>query len=562
MARTTSRGKFPNADESRASPALRRGESAAWLPNPGPQSFFIECPVEDVLFGGARGGGKTDALLGDFLKHAQAYGPDAKGILFRRTLEPELREVIDRSKVLFGRLGWRYRESPHHDWTAPNGATLRLRYLDVDADADKYQGQQFSWMGFDELGNWPRPEPIDKLWACLRGGHSGVRKARRSTCNPGGVGHVWVRERYRLGAARRHQAMVPFRWAPLASRPDLTIESVFIPSRLEDNPKLLESDPGYEGKLAASSGGSETLFRAWRSGDWDILAGQYFEQWDPVQHVLRRADWGLEPWHPRWISIDWGYAHPTAVLWHAWTGRYVLTYRERMLTKTTAEEIGVLLATTAVEQDEKYDAVYLGRDAFAKVQDEQTMASRIDIGARRVERFSWGAEPVHGPIGPTEMMEWIAEQHAGGVGGEAGRDGVRVDSRQRVPGCSMAVMDRVNGWRAMGDALAGGSWYVAEECRKLIETIPLLTRDPDHPEDVLKVDGIDDACDAARYGLMSRRVDIRRPAEQVVAERVAQAAPQDPTSRAMAIRRAWAEQGRGRHAGEEYAGLGGRRHVR
>src|SRR5262249_17796442 len=156
---------------------------------------------------------------------------DARGILFRRTM-PELDEVIRRSKEIYLPLGWIYQEQKH-DWTAPNGATLRLRYLDRDSDADGYQGHSYTWMGFDELGNWPSPAPIDKLWACVRSA-VGVPCVRRSTGNPGGPGHVWVRDRYRVD-----RPLQVFEYCPNPDLPQLKIQAVFIPSRLEDNPALM-----------------------------------------------------------------------------------------------------------------------------------------------------------------------------------------------------------------------------------------------------------------------------------------------------------------------------------
>jgi hypothetical protein len=121
--------------------------------------------VEDVFCGGARGPGKTDGLIGDWLNHADQYGAAARGIFFRRTF-PRLEEIEYRIGELFPRLGWQ-RNVSRRTWTAPNGARLLLRYLDVDQDADHYHGHSYSWMGFDELPDWPLPTPIDKLLACL-----------------------------------------------------------------------------------------------------------------------------------------------------------------------------------------------------------------------------------------------------------------------------------------------------------------------------------------------------------------------------------------------------------
>jgi hypothetical protein len=227
--------------------------SVIWQPQPGPQMDAIRCPVGELFFGGARGGGKTDFLLGDWSSHAQAYGEHARGIIFRRSM-PELDDVIARARELFIPIGATFREQAK-EWIFPNGATLRMRYLDRDADADNYQGHQYTWMAFDEAGNWPSPAPIDRLRACLRSAH-GVPCMLRLTGNPGGVGHNWLKARYVDGK----QPGKAFR------DPVTGMLRVFIPSKLTDNRILTTADPTYVHRLRAS--GEEWLVKAWEEGDW------------------------------------------------------------------------------------------------------------------------------------------------------------------------------------------------------------------------------------------------------------------------------------------------------
>jgi len=95
-----------------------------WEPQIGPQTALIKCPTFEVFYGGARGGGKTDGVLGEWLEHAQRYGKDAIGIMFRRSMT-QLVETIERSKAIYGQLG-----AAHHEqqkmWRFPNGARLRF----------------------------------------------------------------------------------------------------------------------------------------------------------------------------------------------------------------------------------------------------------------------------------------------------------------------------------------------------------------------------------------------------------------------------------------------------
>jgi predicted phage terminase large subunit-like protein len=166
----------------------------------------------------------------------------------------ELEEVQNRMMEVFTRVGATYKVSPK-TWVMPGGAALKMRFLDADEDASKYQGHAYTWMGVDEAGNFPSPKPLDMLRACLRSVH-GVPCQLVLSANPGGKGHDWIKERY-IDLAR---PLTPFQG------PDGTWR-VFIPSRLQDNRMLMEKDPGYIDRLKAS--GPSWLVRAWLEGDWN-----------------------------------------------------------------------------------------------------------------------------------------------------------------------------------------------------------------------------------------------------------------------------------------------------
>lgn len=433
----------------------------SWAPNPGVQEAFLACDVEDVFYGGARGGGKTDGLLGDFMGHAGRYGKFAHGILFRRTLN-ELEQVISRSREIYEPLGWKYGEQKHL-WTAPNGATLRLAYLDNDADASKYQGHAYTWMAFDELPNWPSPKPIDLLWGSIRSA-DGVPCFRRSTGNPGGPGHAWVKKRYiDAGPFQIHT------FHPVKGREDITVRQVFIPSTLDDNPKLQENDPLYEARLAQAGG--EALYKAWRFGDWSILAGQYFDLWDPEVHGVVPGLYKMEPWYPKWLSMDWGYHDDCATYWHrSDENKKIVTYREYVCSEVTPEALGrALLRRTP--SNEQIDAFYLSRDAFHKRNSERTIADEIYNGIE------------------LEAAVMLAEGK----------------TPARIPRPSRCDDDRVGGWMLMYQLLASNTWKIDRvACPVLCESLPLLVRDTNkNPEDVME-SSVDHGPDGARYGLKTR----------------------------------------------------------
>ncbi|WP_297389790.1 phage terminase large subunit [Acidiferrobacter sp.] len=235
-----------------------------WQPQPGPQTALLRCPIPDVLFGGARGGGKTDALLGDFVAHASRYLDVAvRGVIFRRSM-PELDEVQRRARELYPAIGATW-QAGARQWRFPGGATLKMRWLEREADADRYQGHSYHWLGLDEVGTWPAPDGIDKLRSTLRSAE-GIPCLLRLTANPGGPGHAWLKERYIDPAP----PMTPFFDA------DRATWRVFIPSRLQDNRKLFDADPGYIDRIRAS--GPPWLVRAWLEGDWtSVQRGGLFD---------------------------------------------------------------------------------------------------------------------------------------------------------------------------------------------------------------------------------------------------------------------------------------------
>src|SRR5262245_9089740 len=296
-AAATAAAQRRRADAAAASDA---DQTVVWSPGLNRAQWqLLECPIFEVFFGGARGGGKTDGVLGEWLAHANRFGKDAIGLMVRRS-RTELVETIERSKHIYGPIGWKYNEVEHM-WRGPEGSRLRFAYLERDADADMYQGHSYTRLYVEEIGNFPTPAPILKLMATLRSG-SGVPVGMRATGNPGGAGHHWVRARY----------VDP---APLGGeiiRDPLThLERIFIPSKVDNNKHIdIES---YKQRLRGS--GSQELVKAWLDGDWSVTLGAFFDCWDHKRHVIEPFPIP-EEWM-RFRSMDWGSASPFSVGWWA-----------------------------------------------------------------------------------------------------------------------------------------------------------------------------------------------------------------------------------------------------
>ena len=287
-------------------------------PQVGPQSLALETRrfVYELLFGGARGGGKTVFLLMDYAVDVLEYAKEWQGILFRRSY-PRLDQIVRLSKEMFPSIdpGAEYRTG-EATWHFSNGATLKFRHLDTEADADNYQGHSYSWIGFDELGEWPTPHSYNRIKATLRPGTlqksaENVFRRIRCTANPGGPGHGWIKEYF----------IEP---CPEGNKPLIDTETnrnrMFIPSFVTDNRMLLDRDPDYIESIRASTQGNEQLFEAWLYGNWDIFFGRFFEQFEPKIHQIDPEEileagripesWKIEG------SLDYGEASPTSFgLW-------------------------------------------------------------------------------------------------------------------------------------------------------------------------------------------------------------------------------------------------------
>lgn len=280
--------------------------SVVWSPQPGPQTALLKCPVFDVLFGGARGGGKTSGMLGEWACHAQQYGENAVGLFVRRDLA-QLDETIEDAKKIYIPIGATWQEAKKQ-FTFPNGARLKFRYLDNDADADRYQGHSYTRVYAEELTNFPNPAPINKLKATLRSG-AGVPCRFRATANPGGSGHTWVKARYIDPAPRGYEIIKEDFRNPFNGE-TITRDRVFIPSKVTDN-KYLGGD--YISNLQMQ--GNEALVRAWLNGDWDIVSGAAFEKLSTEHHMVR--EFTVPPHWTRFTSLDWGSSKPYSVAWYA-----------------------------------------------------------------------------------------------------------------------------------------------------------------------------------------------------------------------------------------------------
>lgn len=280
---------------------------------------FMSRPEYECLYGGAAGGGKSDALLAEALR--QVNIPHYKGIIFRKTY-PQLSELIDRSRELYG-LAFpqaKYNDSKHY-WLFPSGAKIYFGSMQYTKDRTNYQGKRYDFIAFDELTHFTWDE-YSYMFSRNRPNGAGTRVYMRATTNPGGIGHGWVKDRFITAAPPMQPICDNYKvCAPDGSIIEMERQRIFIPSTVFDNKKLLDNDPNYLANLAMMPDAERD---ALLYGDWDSFSGQVFREWknDPTHYDDQRFTHVIEPFkipqsYQIYRGFDFGYAKPFSVAWYA-----------------------------------------------------------------------------------------------------------------------------------------------------------------------------------------------------------------------------------------------------
>ena len=295
-------------------------------PNEGPQTEFLAAGEKDVLYGGAAGGGKSFAMIVDPLRycHKKAH----RALILRRSM-PELREMIDKSRELYPQAfpGAKFREVEKL-WNFPSGAKVEFGFLERDADVYRYQGQAYSWIGFDEITHLPTEFSWNYLASRLRTTDPEIETYLRCTANPGGVGATWVKRRY---------------IEPSESNTSFTgtdgLTRKFIPAKLADNP-YLANDGVYEQMLKSLP---PIQRRQLLEGNWEVAEGAAFVEFDPNVHVITPFELPIA-WE-RVKGIDYGYASESCCLWGTIdiNDGTLIIYRELYKKGLTGEELGAII---------------------------------------------------------------------------------------------------------------------------------------------------------------------------------------------------------------------------
>lgn len=486
-------------------------EEVGWMPQPGSQQLFVTCPVFETLYEGTRGPGKTDALIFDFAQHCgpekrlpdgrqwAGFGEAWRGILFRQSF-PQLADVIVKTRKWFPKIfpDITFNEGKS-TWIWPTGETLRLSYIQREADYWNYHGHEYPWIGFEELTTWMEPTVYVKMISCCRSSDPRLPKwlrKFRATTNPHGPGHNWVKHRFRLPVPPDKIVGPLIRDEREGVRPsDREPDRIAIHGYLEENRILLANDPNYRSRIIASARTRAEL-EAWLHGSWDVVAGGMFDDvWDAKHHVLPNFEvppsWRIDR------SFDWGSSKPFSIGWWA-------------------------------ESD--------GTDL--KLPDGRTVATVRGDLFRIYEWYGWTGEPNQGlKMLATEVAKGIIERELKwGIydrvrPGPADSAIFSVENGQSIawsmaraqrimgvmrPGVSWGRADkrpgsRKTGWEQMrkmfkqaippedGTPRELPGLFVCERCEQFRRTVPVLPRDLKKDPDDVDTDAEDHVADETRY---------------------------------------------------------------
>ncbi len=288
-----------------------------WTPQPRQKAFQSRWEFE-AFFGGAAGGGKSDALLAEALR--QIDKEQYKGIIFRRSFR-DLEELIDRSEYLYKRTIPKARfNHTSHVWSFPSGAKVYFGNISHDFKTN-YQGKRYDFVGFDELTHFTYDEYI-YLFSRVRPSAPGMMNYIRATGNPGGIGHGWVKNRF-ITAAPPETTIWQKLEIPTPEGDVISVKRprIFIPSSVFDNKILLSNNPDYVQNLAMLPKAER---EALLYGDWNSFSGQVFTEWrdDPAHYDDHRFTHVINPFlvPASWTIIcglDWGFSKPFSVGWYA-----------------------------------------------------------------------------------------------------------------------------------------------------------------------------------------------------------------------------------------------------
>ena len=413
-----------------------------WHANPGPQSEFLKSKVREVFYGGAAGGGKTDALI--MLPLYRIYHPRHRSIILRRTW-PQLLEVIDRMQELYPQIApaAKWYESEKR-WLWPSGAITQLGYAEHEQDIKNFKSFEYDLVAFDELTSFTESMYLF-MFSRNRTKSRDLPPLLRSASNPGDIGHEWVFERFISGRS-------PFQVYDIVIEDKISgtkshMERQYIPAKVWDNPKMPNMAEYITGLMAMG----EDDAAAYLHGMWTRFAGQMFKK---LPRQVPRGAKGDDYYVIR--CMDYGYEDPTAILW-----------------------------------------LYVYPDNVVEI------ASELYVKHATVEGIAALAKGVEETLGFGDRLRWSVGDPAMFQNKVDGGHNIALMLSGYGLWLTKANHDRVTGWAQLRKLIELDQLRVWEgAAQNTIRTLSSMQRDPRKPEDASKHQE-DHGPDALRYGVMA-----------------------------------------------------------
>lgn len=431
------------------------------------QGLFLQSEADEVLFGGAAGGGKSYAQLIDALYCADKY-PGIKQLILRESFPELSRSLIMVSLSIYPPDTMKYNEAKHK-WYHVNGSIIEFGYLESFASVQIYQSAEYDIIRIDEASHMDE-QRILYMKSRIRGANNYPKQLKMST-NPGGIGHNFLKKRFKIGV---NEPGVPFK--EYIGKDEMGKEyyetRIYIPARVYDNIFLMQKDPNYIKNLMQLP---EKQREQLLNGNWDVYDDQAFPEFDREIHVCK--PFPIPSHWKRWRSVDNGYDDPFAWYWYAVDERgTVYIYREytrnpddknRVTYKEQARKVAEkskYVDANGIEHEEKFMFTVAGHDAFSgHVRDEP--------GKTLIDYYNEGG--VYGFIKAV------------------------TDRRLR----KATWHEYLAPYKDENTGKMTAKLQIFDTCKMLIEKLPQMQKDPEDPEKVLDVD--DHWYDGAGYGLIA-----------------------------------------------------------